>query len=192
MVILLGLGLLGAANWAFITSNPLLYDFFFGEAGVVTILETAPEPDTTTASPILYYAAVSAVAITVGVVLFLGLRSIHRQISSRTGRPLPTKLERYRQHVLNEELGARIAFRFGVLVAWLVYGVLFMQFLLPFAVLLSRIGAEQLSTVDGWLKNLWGFLLIALALHIHVIFARLLVMRPRLYGGEAAIEEALT
>lgn len=192
LTIITGAGLIGAANWAFITTNPLLYDFFFGKGGVVTAFESSPGFQAAEAPPLFYFVGVSIAAIVGGGVLFFILRGLHQLFRRLTSHRQETKLEQYRHHVLNQELGGRAAFRAIVFTVWVGYTALFLQFLLPFAILMSRIGAEQLDTVDGWIRNVWAFAIIFLCLHIHIVFARLFVMRPRLFGGEAAIEEALS
>jgi hypothetical protein len=37
--------------------------------------------------------------------------------------------------------------------------------------------------------NLEALLLLAVAIHFHVVFARLFLMRPRVFGGTAAIQD---
>lgn len=183
--------MLGMANWAFITSSPFLYEFFFGKGGVVTAFESSPGLQASETPSLLYFIGVSIVAILAGGVLFFILKGIHQLIRTMSQHQ-ETQLEQYRHHVLNQELGSRIAFRAGVFIIWVGYTALFLQFFLPFAVLISRIGAEQLDTPEGWLRNIWAFVIVLFCLHLHIIFARLFVMRPRLFGGEAAIEEALS
>lgn len=192
LTVVVASGLLGAANWAFITSNPFLYEFFFGAGGVVTAFESSPGFQAAEAPPLIYFVGVSIAAIVGGGILFFILRGLHQLARGMTSRHQETQLEQYRHHVLNQERGGRIAFRAGVFVVWVGYTALFLQFFLPFAVLMSRIGAEQLDTPEGWLRNIWAFAIAWFCLHVHIIFARLFVMRPRLFGGEAAIEEALS
>jgi hypothetical protein len=192
LTIIAAAGLLGAANWAFITSNPFLYEFFFGPGGVVTAFESSPGFQAADAPPLMYYIGVSVAAIVGGGVLFFILRGLHQLLRTMTSSHQQTQLEQYRHHVLSQELGGRIAFRAGVFIVWVGYTALFLQFFLPFGVLMSRIGAEQLDTPEGWLRNVWAFVIVWFCLHLHIIFARLFVMRPRLFGGEAAIEEALS
>ena len=192
LTVAVGIGLLGMANWAFITSNPFLYEFFFGKGGVVTAFESSPGFQAAETPSLIYFVGVSIAAIVGGGILFVILRALHTLFRKLSSSHQETRLEQYRHHVLNQELGGRIAFRAGVFVVWVGYTALFLQFFLPFAILMSRIGAEQLDTPEGWIRNIWAFVIIFVCLHLHVIFARLFVMRPRLIGGEAAIEEALS
>jgi hypothetical protein len=192
LTVITGVGLLGAANWTFITSNPFLYEFFFGDGGVVTAFESSPGFEAAEAPPLIYFIGVSIAAIIGGGILFFILRGLHQLFRRLSSGHQETQLEQYRHHVLNQELGARMGFRAGVFVVWVGYTALFLQFFLPFAILMSRIGAEQLDTPEGWIRNVWAFVIVSLCLHLHIIFARLFVMRPRLFGGEAAIEEALS
>ncbi|HSE61344.1 MAG TPA: hypothetical protein VLA88_03540 [Candidatus Saccharimonadales bacterium] len=184
---------IGAANWTYITYTSGLYDFFFGRSGLVTALEAAPDLEAPTAaaqSP-LYVIMVAVIAVGGGILVFSLLHFIHG-LMRRASEHQTTQLEIYRRRVLRQEFGSRLLSRALILVCWVGYMVVFLQWMVPYGILWSRVGAEDLMSTEGWIQNGTAFALIAIGLHIHIIMARLFVMRPRVFGGEAAIEDALS
>ncbi|WP_131770585.1 hypothetical protein [Candidatus Protofrankia californiensis] len=89
------------------------------------------------------------------------------------------------------ELGARWAVRIVGLVLWAAYSVFFVNALLPFCLLTTRQGVTVFNSAEGWMLELLGFIVLWLGVHQHVVFARLVHLRPRLFGGELVIESTL-
>lgn len=174
---------IGGFNWPYFTYNQALYTFLYGEFGVVTALEQSPESiqqfqDAVTTSPIVYGIVVLLFALVAGRAAFLfvhGLKS--------TGTFYESTPEQ------KHEILHGFITRALVGVAWLIYVAISFVFIFPFSILLSRIGAEAITTSNGIIMNIEAFLLFAACLHIHVVFARLMLMRPRVFGGEAAIQD---
>jgi len=81
------------------------------------------------------------------------------------------------------ELGIHLLVRLATLGVWLLYVHLFLHQLLPYALAGIRAVAAGGSPLPLEIARLiGGFALGLLAIHLHVIFLRLLVLRPRLWG----------
>lgn len=177
------LGILLFLNWPYFTYNPALYDFLYGSFGVITALEQSPEgiaelQDSLSTSPILYGIVILVLAAIAGRAAFVFVRSL-----KATGEYYASTIEE--KHAALHQ----ILIRGLVLTSWIVYIVISVMIIFPFCILLSRIGAESITTSGGIIMNLEAFLLLAVAIHFHVVFMRLFLMRPRVFGGDAAIQD---
>jgi len=176
------LAVIGVSNWSYFTYNPILYDFIYGERGIVTTLEQTPgafEIEQLPHNALLYGVGVVALAVAAAVAVFFMVRGAERGVgaAAHVGRGIDRR--EYLQHA---------ALRVLVLGLWAGYVLMTITILVPTALLYSRIGAEDFFTVNGMATSVGGAVLFWLVVHGHVLFARLLCLRPRVFGGEAAIE----
>lgn len=144
----------------------------------------------TTGEP-AYITLVCVVAVVVSAVVYLFLGSFERALSSlfNTLTIVQNADGQYRQQMRAEAL-ARLIFRALALVGWVLYSLLFAAFLVPAFVALFSSGIADLSHVD-WLALFTAYGALWIALHAHVVFARLLCLRPRLFGGADVIVAGL-
>jgi hypothetical protein len=170
-------------NWPYFTYNSAFYPILYGEFGAVTALEQSPALlqgiiEGVSTSPVLYAVLVLTGAAIAGWVVFLFIKGTRASVGS-----LHNIAER---HTAFERAGARILI--GIL--WILFIFISVQTILPFGILVSRIGAESITTVTGILMNIGAFLILAITLHLHILFGRLFLLRPRVFGGKNAIEAA--
>lgn len=180
--------LIGETNWTYFTYNPGTFDFFYGPRGVVTTLEQAPDALSgfqrgVAENPLLYGIAILVAALLAAVIIFLCIRSLERGIGALTHMRQEAVESRH-------EAYSRALLRLAVLALWILYAVFSVVAVIPFCLLLSRIGAEDITTPSGLLTSVSAGLLLVLAFHLHVIFARVFCLRPRVYGGQAVIQAA--
>ncbi|MDX2776130.1 hypothetical protein PV379_02020 [Streptomyces caniscabiei] len=179
----LSFGILLWNNWPYFTYNDALYSTLYGEFGAITAFERSPllvqeTVESITTSPILYAAMVIMTACTAGWVVFVFFKTL------RSGKDMTGTA--YQQQRVWQRAGIRTL----VVMVWALYSVITIQFIAPFCLLLSRIGAETILTVEGIALNIGAFTLLTTALYLHVIFLRLFLLRPRAFGGAVATEEA--
>ena len=176
---------IGVANWSYFTYNQVLYDFFYGERGIVTTLEKAPgaaDIERFTGNAAFYGVGVVVLAVAVAAAVFFVVRGAERGVGAVTH--LGQGLDRH-EHIQHALL------RLLILGLSVGYVLLAINVLLPTALLYSRISAEEFFTLHGMAGSIGAGALFWLVLHGHVVFARLVFLRPRVFGGEAAIEDAL-
>ncbi len=87
-----------------------------------------------------------------------------------------------RKALIERNLFVRIAIRSGGIIAACLYGWVFVRFMLPFSVLATRVGLGQLNNIAGWGYLLLGGVVLLLTLHVLVIIARIVAVRPRVFG----------
>lgn len=189
LVIVIASVIIGVANWAYVMASLPFYDFFYGQQGIVTVYEQSPNMTdsfwvTITASPAAYVVGIVSAALGMAAIVFVTLRLIERGFGAMHTAIIEEPFERHEQLRRNLTRGA-------VCLLWVVYWLVFLNVVAPFCLLLSRIATENLNEWSGIVIWVSSMLLLIAALHMHVIFLRLVALRPRLFGGEADIEAVL-
>lgn len=177
-----------ATAWSTVNPSSVLHGYLFGEYGFTATLKSADNPlsalNGALASPAAYNVAVLLFAAFIGLFVYVLLEGIGRVSGEATGHLDEVELvtnadERARMKKL---LGLHATLRIIMLATWLIYIAFYVRLLAPFAVELAR-----LDTFDAWSWLQIGsvsasFLLLLVLFHVHVIFLRLLFLRPRLFG----------
>ncbi|MGH7196743.1 MAG: hypothetical protein ACREGJ_03175 [Candidatus Saccharimonadales bacterium] len=187
--------ILGVFTWASLLEDPLFYDYFWGPFGVVTILETSPDSLSAimaaiSAHPLTYNAVIFVAALLAGIIVYIVLQTITRATAGISN----TLDEMHRANqTLEREMGTRIAFRVGIALLWVLYLIFFVKVLVPFCTLIAQSGFTQfyVDFSSAWGSIALGLGLLVLGLHVHVIFMRLLALRPRVFGNNAVIVSEL-
>lgn len=179
-------------GWSKITDS----SFVKGYLGNASLTDQAPASftgffHTLFSGQAAYFLLVIAAAAGVSVLVYLFLGGIESTLSgilssvfnlqSLSGQP---------KHELVVELLVRTVFRTTTLIAWIVYSALFIKVVLPFSVLIMRnafsdIGNFSLAYIIP------AYLLVCACLHAHVIFLRLFLLRPRVFGSSDIIAAGL-
>lgn len=177
-------------SWSYITTMPFVQDYLFGKNGASTILTKTPDLLSASRSvlfsqPASYNAFIFIGAAIIGTVVFIVLQlftraatdvsDIFKQIHQAQGE---TKKE------LEQEIELRIGFRAAMVLLWIGYIIIFVKLLLPYIILIEQFGVTNFATATGWGYGLLGFGLLAASLHVHIIFMRLMLLRPRVFGGQ--------
>ena len=177
----------GVSSWSYFTYNPTFYDFFYGEHGIVTTLELAPGAveavqENISNNPVIYGVGIVVSAMIAAAIMLFVLRGAERgaQAASHLGNDIDRR--DYIQHVL---------LRLLLIVLWIVYALLSVNVLLPMCLLFTRIGAEDVTSPSGFGLAAASTFLFGMVLHGHIVFARMVCLRPRVFGSEAAIEDAI-
>lgn len=84
---------------------------------------------------------------------------------------------------LEKEFLTRAVLRVAALLAWVLYMVVFFRLFLPFAMLSFQVATQSSFSVSNVLTGTLGYLVIFTSLHLHVVFLRCLLLRPRVIGG---------
>lgn len=180
-------GILAVTNWPYFTYNSALYPMLYGEFGIVTTLEQTPATAVNLArdlgeNQILYAVIVGAVIALGGWAAFVFARAIHRGVI--TAEMFETSAEKI-------STLEHIAVRVLIAIMWFLFGFVTIGSLVPLGLLMSRIGAESILTLGGIALNVGALTLLATVFHCHVIFLRLFLLRPRVFGGRSEIESTM-
>ena len=190
----LALLVLGVANWVYFARSPSLYGFFFGPTGFVTVLQNTPNnlaamAETVFNAPWAYQAVIMVIAILAGLLVYILLEGFdHAVLGAADVLQDIQYSDPQGKRAVEREVSARLAVRSISLVGWVAYWLLFVQVLVPFCILTTRITIDELSSWTGWAKIILGAGLLLVGIHLHTVFARLVTLRPRLFGGRAVLE----
>ncbi len=179
---------LGAHAWLYISEHQLFYDTLFGVNGFRTQLLLASDSFEVfrqrvfVYNPFTYYLFVGVVAVIAGLVLYTVLDIITRAV--RTTEEIVEEAEEG-ENLLHSEIVARAAVRVLGIAGWGVYIALFINLVAPYSLLAVDQGLETITIGDmgGIVNILIGLVIMTASLHVHVVFARLVWLRIRLWGG---------
>ncbi len=187
--------LCGGAIWSHINNSQLFYDYIFGVYGFKTQLLLASDTYNVIQrsilnGPLTYHLLVFGAALLAGVTTYAVLETTRHAVNNTN--ELLREVHRkglMHQRFMSETI-ARLVLRTFSVVGWVIYWVFFIDVIWPYGVILCESGLDKLNVMNngGWLPMLAAYLLLAVAVHIHVIFARLFLLRPRVFG-DREIEE---
>jgi hypothetical protein len=183
--------MLGIMAWTYISHQQLFYEYLFGRYGLTTILLIAPDSFSAVRMALIngsltYYSVVFVAAISATLVTYTILETGQRMTRGTwtLWRELneDTKLSR---EILRQTI-MRLIIRVISLFGWMAYFIAFIDVLLPASIVLLQIGISMIAANQslGWGYVLVAWLLLAVTVHMHVTFARLTFLRPRLFGGQ--------
>lgn len=197
LTLALGVLLIGYNAWLYVSEEQLFYDYLFGSHGLKTYIWQHSDGVNSwqgafLGNPIIYYVLVGAAAIAVGLVVYFLL-----QLTSLVFKNFRLSLgvlqtQNKTAKIVASELFSRLLIRVLSIVCWGLYGGFFISIILPFVFVLNRLGVDSIhdSRSIGWLSCFGALFILMLTMHLHVIFVRLVFLRPRLFGGDRAIEIA--
>lgn len=193
----IALAVLGYSAWLYIGENQLFYNYLFGVYGLKTYVWQLSVGATAwdrslLGSPLAYYMLVGAAASAAGLLVYTLLQWLSLSFSQGRllWRELHTSGQDHRQ--IAKGLLARLGLRTTALVGWGVYAAAFFSIVVPFCIILNQNGVDRIhaGAQAGWLSSLGALAILLLTLHLHIVFLRLVFLRPRLIGGDKAIAEA--
>jgi hypothetical protein len=196
-VLLISLGLLGYHAWLYISDNQLYYEYLFGAYGLKTYVWQSSAgisawQSAFLSSPTAYYMLVGGVAIAAGLAAYTALQwwSLLFRGSAMVWYEL--RAPGLSHWEIAKELLGRLGMRSLTIVGWGVYAAFTFSTILPFVIILNQVGVSAVANNHwaGWLACGGAWLLSAFILHLHIVFMRLAFLKPRLFGGDLAIEEA--
>lgn len=176
--------------WGYLSDSDIFESYLFGPSGLATALLTAPDLSTLLSSaifrsPVTYAIVIFASAIIIGFLVFEILEGTRRVVRQ-------SSVLWYRLHSPQEGLKAasqatlaRLGVRITAIFGWMLYILIFITILMPFCVTLFELGVGNILTNSmwGWLFSAGATVLFAGCMHLHVVFLRLVLLRPRIFGG---------
>lgn len=193
----LGLGLLAVVvlvcdTWTYIDDHQLFYGYLVGPSSLSEFISQASSPSVSAwlhflaDSRVTYYILLCAFAAVVGLAVYT-LLQVSGFIYSGSVELLHTTMDhRASQRSHRVELLLRFGLRLLAMAGWTVYMVATLSVLLPFTVALERLGLADFrndAALSGIGCYVLAWLLLVITLHLHVVFMRLISLRPRLFGG---------
>lgn len=186
------------ANWSRIGANNPLYDYLFGADGLTTSLQNKSNTFTAISaifdSSAAYDVAIIIFAILIGLLVYALLQSVDHMLAGAgdTLQEISSGNDSMR-HLVKKEVRLRLSLRLINFLVWSIYWVFFIRVVLPASLIVGQTNQNDILNLSGpnWGYTLLSFGFLFLSLHLHVIFMRLLLLRPRVFGGEDVIVDRL-
>jgi hypothetical protein len=154
---------------------------FLTYADIAASLESKLFGNTTLYQVLLFGCAVIA------VLLLYGLSSSILALWHKKSTTVSTKQPHATPTSKLYETTTQLALKAAALTGWLVYGTLFFKTLYPLCLILLHSGlrtsSESIISSTSWVYILTASILLALVVHLHVTFLRLVAPRQRLFGA---------
>ena len=87
---------------------------------------------------------------------------------------------------LLKEVYIKTGIRLATLIVWLLYIMLFFRVILPYVLAAANIGGSDILSIRAVPYTLLAFAVLAIALHLHLMLLRLVMLRPRLFSEETS------
>lgn len=185
---------LGISSWSYIKPDSGLYDYLFGPYGLTTIMQNSTNALSAVngvfSSPAAYNVAVALFALFIGLLVYVFLEGMDHVATKTSSAFQEVELindkviKKKAEHQAELRLGLRIA----TLIVWVLYLIFFARVIVPACMLVARLDTSQyMLTWHNVLSPLVSLVLLFIAMHVHVICMRLLVLRPRMFGGDSVI-----
>lgn len=175
--------LVASMHWTYIHAQPFFVTYFSGQYGLFSVVYDlnrwlGQAAGSTTA----YNVAVIFVSALIGLGLYSLLEGTRHMITRAHLAVSETHYINRPAAVAGQQLGLRLGLRLVTLLAWIGYGFLFVTLLLPLCT--AFIQATPQTIGDIIVRNLAVDGVLALALHAHIVFLRLCLLRPRIFGAD--------
>lgn len=188
-VVGIGLLILGVTTFASSNGSGTLYDWLFGANSSTAQIETARNTIDSISKAIFGNMVLNQLLffvlwMLIGLAVYVILAGVNREVSTVNELREQLHYANVRPAEMRREFAIRLVVRWIVLAGWGIYWVVFVKIYFPFSILCAHIGVADLEHLSGWLFGAAGLITLILSLHLHVIFARLLVLRTRLFSSD--------
>lgn len=188
--VLASIAVFAGATFSYVIGKGLIYDYLFGENSSAELIQQSKGTisvfsNTVLGNPILNKVLYFVFWMLVGLLVYVVMSIVIRGASAAAEE---VQESTYKNSIGSErlkELGLRTAVRAIAALAWVMYWIIFVQIITPFAVLCAKIGTGQFPDFTGWLYGVLGLTVLTLSIHLHLSFIRLIALRVRLLGATA-------
>ncbi len=169
-------------------SNDLLFKLLLGSDTSVELLDTTKSTvsslsDVFLNNPTLNKLLFFSFWFLVGLVVYAIISGAGSSIDAVQKLHEDEQLLHMQKTKLEKEWVLKLALRATALFAWIIFITIFMKLLLPFSVLSFQVAGSSELSFSSVITGLFGFVILALTLHLHVVFLRCILLKPRIVGG---------
>lgn len=187
-VIISTLFLVLVGNLSFLTQSGLLANTFLGSDSLPGLVETSSLTWSEASNTILSNGILNKLLffvfwMVIGLVVFVVLNGIGHFLSEAEHDLASLSYVHSIKSLVEKHLVFRILLRSAALVGLVLTLWALWQFIFPYAVLASRIWANSPRLHINWFYMALGMAALMLTLHALVVWLRLLVLRPRVFGA---------
>ena len=185
--------MLSATGWQRIANYPVVHDYL----SLGAILQNAPDGVSAffrslSAESITYNLILLGIALAISLVVYIVLTIGEHGLAGLLESILRMRFagSGSRATSVEKDLSRRASVRAFVFICWLGYIVLFAKLVLPFCLVAFHLAFDGRHAIN-WQYGLLALAVLTAAFHVHVVFIRLLYLRARLFGSDAALTAGL-
>jgi hypothetical protein len=192
--IIAALLVLFVTSLAYSIKSGFIYDLLLGPDSSADLIQTSRDTitaltNTVFGNPVLNKVLFFMFWMVIGLVVYLIVSGLGSGINEADKALHELQYANMRRLQLQESFMLRAMLRAITAMVWFAYSILFIKFFLPFSVLSTRVGLNQLNSVTGWGLLLAAFVTLTTSLHLHIVLLRLFCLRPRVFGGWDVVGE---
>jgi len=124
----------------------------------------------------------------VGLVVYLFVANIFASIRNTAELHSELGYVNANRHGLLMGAAKHLLLRLTVLMIWIAYIIFFMNHILPYCVASALAGTNDIGNLHGGLYILLSIAIMTLAIHLNIIFLRLLLLRPRVFSSALYVD----
>lgn len=179
--------LLAGANFSYVAGSSLLYDFLFGKGTPYDLIQTSRDKasvinQTVLGNPLLNKLLFFGFWVMVGLFVYAIISVLSQSVTETEEEVEQMHYIHARKAQIEQDIILRLTFRASGAIAACIYSWIFVRILFPYCIYASRVALNNLSNMRGILYGIMSIGILLVALHIAVIIARVIVIRPRVFG----------
>jgi hypothetical protein len=177
-----------AASWTYLRTQHFFNTYLSGDYGFNSVFHQINlSLGKTFDSDLSYNIAVICFAVLVGLGVYAIAESVRHMIAeAHTVLEEVEYADQRNKTIIERSLSIRVGLRALSAFVWLSYTIFFFNGILPYCASFISKGTGDLVVLAS-IRNFLAFVLLLLATHMHVVFVRLIILRPRVFGGTDAI-----
>lgn len=122
----------------------------------------------------------------VGMLVYFLVTGISGALGNAKGIEDELHYVHIKRKVLLREVYQKTAIRFCTFLFWLLYIQLFFRIIVPYVLAAAHIGGGNIVSLRAIPYMILSFVIMTVALHVHVILLRLVMLRPRVFSQETS------
>lgn len=119
----------------------------------------------------------------VGLVVYVFLSGTGSAVGAVQKLHEDEKMLHAHKKMLERDFGIRLLLRVTAFFAWVLYTAVFFKLFVPFSMLAFQVATHGTLNFINLATGGLGAVVLLLSLHLHVVFLRCFVLRPRVVGG---------
>jgi hypothetical protein len=174
-----------ASSWSQLSSLPLLAPYISGDYSFTRLFQDLNGGlSDLFSSNLAYNIAVIVFAIIFGISVYFVAENVRHMVNEAytTYNEMEYASDERSRMAVERSVGLRVVLRAATAFVWFAYVLFFLNIIVPYCTSLVSKGQHLFDASP--VHIVLAFVLLTLAAHLHVIFVRLVVLRPRLFGIE--------
>lgn len=189
-IIAMSVLLMLVAGISYASKSGVVYDYLFGTGSSSTLIESSKSTITLFSETVFGNSVLNKILffvfwMVVGLVVYTVLNGLSSGANEAGDAAEELHFVHAKKSDIQRTLKTKIILRLIALGLLVFYTIFLIKIFIPFGVLSARIVAGSISELMSWLYGLLGLLVLCGSFYLGLILIRFLLLRPRIFGGQA-------